>query len=37
MTINYDWYTTNYQHAAVYATPTVMAAVDKKPITFKWP
>ena len=30
------WPTTSYQHAAVYATLTVMATADKKPFTFKW-
>ena len=27
MTINYDWYTTNYRHAAAYATLIVKATV----------
>ena len=31
MTINYNWYTTGFWHAAVYATLTVMATVDSKP------
>ena len=33
MTISYDWYTTDYQQAVVYATPTIMETVDKKPST----
>ena len=36
MTINnYDWYTTNYRHAAVYAL-TVKVTVYNKPFTFNW-
>ena len=34
MTINYDWYTTNYRHAAVYATLIVKVTVYNKPFTF---
>ena len=34
MTINYDWYTTNYRHAAAYATLIVKATVYNKPFTF---
>ena len=48
MTITYDWYTTNYRHAAAYATLIVKATVTtnpsrsvglKKPLTlfFKFP
>ena len=33
MTISYDWYTTNYRHAAVYATLIVKATVYNKPFT----
>ena len=31
MTINYDWYTTNYQHVAAYALLIVKATVYNKP------
>ena len=31
MTINYDWYTTNYRHAAAYATLIVKATVYTNP------
>ena len=31
MTINYDWYITNYQHAAAYETLTIKATVYDKP------
>ena len=34
--INYDWYTANYWHVAVYATLSIMETVDKKPFTFNW-
>ena len=34
MTINYDWYTTNYRHAAAYATLIVKATVYNKPFNF---
>ena len=34
MTINYDWYTTNYRHSAVYATLIVKITVYNKPFTF---
>ena len=36
MTINYDWYTTNYGHTAVYATPIIKATVCNEPYTFNW-
>ena len=36
MTINYDWYTTNYRQVAAYATLIVKATVYKKPFTFNW-
>ena len=36
MTINYDWYTTNYRHAAAHATLIVKAAVYNKPFTINW-
>ena len=36
MTINYDWYTTNYRHMAVYATLIVKATLYNKPFTFNW-
>ena len=38
ITINYDWYTTNYRHAAVYpcATLIVKATVYNKPFTVSW-
>ena len=36
MTINYDWYTTNYLHVTVYATLIVKATVNNKPFTFNW-
>ena len=31
MTINYDWYTTNYRHTAAYATLIVKTTVHKNP------
>ena len=31
MMINYDWYTTNYRHAAAYATLIVKATVYTNP------
>ena len=34
MKITYDWYTTNYQHSAEYATLIVKATVYNKPFTF---
>ena len=34
MTINYDWYTTNYRHMAAYATLIVKANVCNKPFMF---
>ena len=34
MMINYDWYTTNYWHMAVYATLRGMVIVDSKPFDF---
>ena len=34
MTINYDWYTINYRHAAAYATLIVSATVYNKTFTF---
>ena len=33
MTINYDWYTTNYWHAVAYATLMVKATVYNKAFT----
>ena len=36
MTINYDWYTTNYRHGAAYATLIVKATVYDKPVMFDW-
>ena len=36
MTISYNWYTTNYRHAAAYATLIVKATVYNKPIMFNW-
>ena len=33
MTINYDWYTTNYRYSAAYATLIVKATVYNKPFT----
>ena len=37
MPIGNDWYTTNYQQAAVYTTLTVMATIDNNPFTFSRP
>ena len=34
MTINYDRYTSNYRHAAAYATLIVEATVYNKPFMF---
>ena len=34
MRISYNWYTTNYRHAAVFATLIVKATVYNKPFTF---
>ena len=34
MTINYDWYTTNYRHTAAYATFVVKATVYNEPFMF---
>ena len=36
MTINYDWYTTNYRHTAACATLIVKATVYNKPFRFNW-
>ena len=36
MTINYDWYTTNYWNAVVYATLIIKANVYNKSFTFNW-
>ena len=36
MTINYEWYGTNYRHTAVYATLIVKPTVYNKPVTFNW-
>ena len=36
MTMNYDWYTTNYWHVAAYATLIVKATVYNKPFMFNW-
>ena len=33
MTINYDWYTTNYRHAVAYETLMVKATVYNKAFT----
>ena len=35
MTINYDWYTTNYWHAAVFATLIVKATHPSPSIGLK--
>ena len=36
MTINFDWYTTNYRYRAVYAILIVKATVYNKAFTFNW-
>ena len=36
MTISYDWYTSNYRHAAVYAKLIVKTTIYNKPFTFNW-
>ena len=38
MAINFDWYTSNYRHAAAYATliEIFKATVYNKPFTFNW-